>query len=98
MAEAPDELENATKLTAKTNQVGMQFLLTEVQAGMTLLDTVDSSRDDAANSRRRSLALEAYGVVAERLERSGPAALLLSAEEREQIVQAHAELGRRLGR
>ena len=98
MTEHHDEFDRAARLTARANEVVSRFLATEVQAGMTLLDTADASQDVAANERRRALALEAYDVVSERLARTGAAALILSDEEREEFVRAHAELGRRLGR
>ena len=77
--------------------MGAQFLLTELHAGLALLDVASTSASDEANARRRALALEAYEVVADRLARD-PTVLALTDDERATINELHHELGKRLGR
>lgn len=97
MTERPDQFEEASHLRERVNAVGAQFLLTEVEAGLALINLADTSQDDEAIERRRALAHEAYTVVAERLARTGHSAVNLSADEQELLLRAHAELGQRLG-
>ena len=92
-----DQFDKASKLRNRVQQVGAQFLLTELQAGIALLDVADTSESDDANQRRRALALEAYEVVADRLAKS-PTAVPLTDDERDRITRIHQELGKRLGR
>jgi hypothetical protein len=92
-----DQFEAAPRLEARVHEVSAKFLLTELRAGLALLDVAENSASDDANQRRRALALEAYEVVADRLSRSSTA-LPLTADEREEISQLHRELGARLAR
>lgn len=92
-----DQFEAASHLKARVQEVNAQFLLTELHAGLALLDVAETSASDDANQRRRALALEAYEVVADRLSRSSTA-VPLTDNERAEISQLHRELGARLGR
>ena len=98
MSERPDRFETAAHLKARVQQLGVQFLLTELKAGLTLLDVAATSEMQDANERRRALALEAYEVVSSRLGQCGDAALVLTGDTKETISRLHAELGKRLGR
>jgi hypothetical protein len=86
---------SAEDLRREAHRVHVRFLLTELDAGLTLLHTAETSRRPDTPERARALAREAYDEVAKRLR--DPGALVLSAEERERIVRRHAELGRALG-
>ena len=92
-----DGFTDAARLRERVQEVGAQFLLTEVQAGLALMDVADTSASDDANAHRRALAREAYDVVSDRLSRTGHGAVVLSPEEREEITRLRAELGARLG-
>lgn len=98
MSERPDRFEAAAHLKARVQQLGVQFLLTELKAGLTLLDVAETSEMSEANDRRRKLALEAYDVVTSRLAQSGDAAIVLTGDTKETINRLHAELAKRLGR
>lgn len=97
MPDHRDRFELTAHLRARVHEVGAQFLLTEVQTGLTLLDIADTSISHEANERRRALALEAYDVVTDRLARN-PNVVPLTDDERAVISQLHQELGKRLGR
>ncbi len=98
MSERPDRFEAATQLKARVEQLGAQFVLTELQAGLALLDVAATSEMREANERRRALALEAYEVVTTRLARWGDDAVAVPGDTRETISRLHEELGKRLGR
>jgi len=98
MSERPDRFERAAHLKARVQQLGVQFVLTELQAGLALLDVAATSEMPEANERRRALALEAYEVVTSRLAQSGDAAIELTGDTREKIRDRYEELGKRLGR
>jgi hypothetical protein len=97
LSEHRDQFKAASQLRARVQRVGAQFLLTELRAGLALLDVADTSLSDEANERRRALALEAYEVVADRLARPS-SAVPLTAGEGDTIRGLHRELGKRLGR
>ena len=97
MPEHDDQFDAASQLRARVQEVGAQFLLTELRAGLTLLDVAETSLSDEANVRRRALANEAYEVVADRLARD-PNVLALSGDERAALAELQQELGKRLGR
>ena len=63
-----------------------------------LLDAIDASADRDKDERRLSVALEAYGVVTERLARTGAQAVVLTRAERREITRLLAELRARLER
>ena len=98
MADHRDPFEASSNLRERVHEVGARFLFTEVQAGMALLDVASTSLSQEDNERRRALAVEAYETVIKHLARTGSAAVRLSAEKREEISRACAELGARLGR
>ena len=91
-----EQFDHATELWAQTYQADLQFLRTELQTALSLLDIVDSSDTDDSSVRRTALAREAYNVVADYLARNRRNAFELSREEREQISKLHVELARRL--
>ena len=97
MPEHRDQFEAASRLRDRVHEVGARFLLTEIHAGVALLDLAETSASDEANERRRALAIEAYEVVADRLARDA-SVVGLTDEERATISQLHQELGKRLGR
>jgi hypothetical protein len=86
MPEGSDPLHDARLLGADVRRVGAAFLLAEVHNGLALLDTIEASKDRGADERRRALAREAYGVVAERLARTGDQATVLTDAERDEIT------------
>jgi len=86
------------RLRGRFHKISAQFLLTELQAGLALLDVADTSQHGAFNARRRALALEAYEVVADRLARVATEPLALTVEEHEEIDRLYQQLGHRLGR
>jgi len=90
-------IEQAEHLRERVQEVSAQFLLTEVQAGLALLQIAETSVSDEANMRRRSLAQDAYHVVSDHLARTGHKEVRLSSEEREEISRLCTELGSRLG-
>jgi len=98
MFERPDRFETAGDLKARAQQLSVQFVLTELQAGIALLDVADTSELRDANERRRALALEAYEVVTARLAQWGGDAAALPSDTRETISRLREELGKRLGR
>jgi hypothetical protein len=95
--EHPTHFGSPNELKARVHEVGAQFLLSELQAGLTLLNVADTSASDEDNERRRALALEAYQVVSDRLARA-IGTTPLTDEERARITRLRQELGRRLGR
>lgn len=97
MDEPPNQYGSPDHLKARVHEVGAQFLLTELHAGLTLLKVAGTSASDDGNERRRALALEAYQVVSDRLARD-IGTTPLTDEERAKIMQLHQELGRQLGR
>ena len=98
MPEGSDPLRNAGQLGEDVRRVGAAFLLAEVNNGLALLDTIEVSADRDADERRRALALEAYGVVADRLARTGDQAVVLTDAERDEITPLLADLRSRLER
>ena len=72
--------------------------MTELRAGLALLDLAETSESPEANARRRALAVEAFEVVADRLARSGDSGVVLTDDQRETILALHHELATRLGR
>jgi len=94
----PDQFEIAAQLRHRFYEIGGRFLLTELKAGLALLDVADTSQNGAFNERRRALALEAYEVVADRLARICTDASPLTVAERSRIRRLHRQLGDRLGR
>jgi hypothetical protein len=84
----PDQFERGAHLRDRLHELGAQFLLTELQAGLALLDVADTSVSDEASERRRALALETYEVVPDRLART-PNVVPLTDEERALIIQLH---------
>lgn len=98
MHEGSDSLHDAEQLGADVRRVGAAFLLAELHNGLALLDTVEVSADRGADERRRALALEAYGVVTERLARTGDQAVVLTDAERDEINPLLADLRSRLER
>jgi hypothetical protein len=98
MPEGSDRLHDARLLGADVRRVGAAFLLAELHNGLALLDTIEVSRDRDADERRRALALEAYGVVAERLARTGDQATVLTDAERDEITPLLEDLRARLER
>ena len=98
MPDSPDQYEMAMQLKSRVQQVGARFLLTELEAGLALLDVADTSQHGTSNERRRALALEAYEVVTDRLARMGTGAVTLTDAERETIQRLYRELATRLGR
>ena len=98
MPEGSDRLHNAEQLGADVRRVGAAFLLTELRNGLALLDAIEASADRGADERRRALALEAYGVVTERLARTGDQAAVLTDAERDEITPLLADLHSRLER
>jgi hypothetical protein len=98
MSDHSDALREAQRLGAQAHQVAATFLLTEVNTGLALLNTINASSDRAADERRRGLALEAYDVVAERLARNGDQAVVLSDAEHDEITRALEVLRLRLER
>jgi len=98
MTERPDRFIESARLRALTHDAGFHFLLTELRAGLALLETAETSHIDDEKERRLALAAEAYDVVADRLARTGPSAPELTDDERRELTTAHHELGRRLGR
>ena len=98
MPDSPDQYEMAMHLKSRVQQVGARFLLTELEAGLALLDVADTSQHGTSNERRRALALEAYEVVTDRLARMGTGAVTLTDAEQETIYRLYQELATRLGR
>jgi len=93
-----DQFAIATHLRGRFHEISARFLLTELEAGLALLDVAETSRNPAFNERRRALALEAYEVVANRLARASHDATRLTVDERDEIHRLHRHLGDRLGR
>ena len=91
-----EQFDHATELWAQTHEAGLQFLRTELQTALSLLDIVDHSDTGDSTFRRIALAREAYNVVADHLARHRHKAFELTPEEREEIRKVHDELGRRL--
>ena len=98
MPEGSDRLHNAEQLGADVRRVHAAFLLAELRNGLALLDTIEASADRDADERRRALAREAYGVVTERLARTGDQAAVLTDAERDEITPLLADLHSRLER
>ena len=96
MPDSPDQYEMAMQLKSRVQQVGARFLLTELEAGLALLDVADTSQHGTSNERRR--ALEAYEVVTDRLARMGTGAVTLTDAEQETIQRLYREFATRLGR
>ena len=94
----PDQFEIAACLRDRFHEIGARFLLTELQAGLALLDVADTSHKGAFNERRRSLAPEAYEVVADGLSRISTEDIPLTDAEHDEIDRLHRQLGDRLGR
>lgn len=94
----PDQFEIAAQLRHRFYEIGGRFLLTELKAGLALLDVADTSQNGAFNERRCALALEAYQVVADRIARICTDASPLTVAERSRIRRLHRQLGNRLGR
>jgi hypothetical protein len=94
----PDQFEIAAYLRDRFHEISARFLLTELQAGLALLDVADTSHNGAFNERRRSLVLEAYEVVADRLSRISTEDIPLTDAEHDEIDRLHRQLGDRLGR
>ena len=93
-----DHFELATQLRGRFHQISARFLLTELRAGLALLDVADTSQNSAFNERRRALALEAYEVVADRLARNSTVPIALTVEEGDEIHRLYHQLRNRLGR
>jgi hypothetical protein len=96
VSEPPELRRDAERLAEQARRLGATFLLTEVSTGHAMLDTIETSADRDADGRRRSLALEAYNVVTERLARTGDQAPVLTGAERDQITLRLEELRLRL--
>lgn len=92
-----DQFQRATQLRTRFQESSTRFLLTELQAGLALLNVADTSQIDSFNERRRALAREAYDVVAEQLARISAEPFSIRAEVRDEIQRLHKELGDRLG-
>src|SRR5262245_41712389 len=91
MPDQPDQFEMAMHLRGRVHEVGARFLLTELEAGLALLDVADTSQSRESNERRRALALEAYEVVSDRLSRIGADAVPLTDAEQETINRLYRE-------
>ena len=98
MPEGSDPLQRAAQLRADVRRVGAAFLLAELHNGLALLDTIEVSADRDADERRRALAREAYGLVTERLARTGDQAPVLTDAEHDEIAPLLADLRSRLER
>ena len=98
MSERSDPIQDAQRLVTDARRISAEFLLTEVHIGLSLLDTIDASADRDQDERRLSVALEAYGVVTERLARTGDRAVVLTGAERDEITRLLEELRARLER
>ena len=98
MPDSPNQYEMAIHLKSRVQEVGARFLLTELEAGLALLDVANTSQDGTSNERRRALALEAYEVVTDRLARMGTGGVTLTHAEQETIQRLYRELATRLGR
>ena len=92
MSERSDPIRDAQRLVADARRISAEFLLTEVHIGLSLLDAIDASADRDKDERRLSVALEAYGVVTERLARTGAQAVVLTRAERREITRLLVEL------
>ena len=98
MSEHSDPFEESQQLRARVQESAVQFILTELKTGLALLDLAENTDSGNVAQRRTALAAEAYDVVSARLARTGTEAVVLSDQEREEIDQLRAELGRRLER
>ena len=49
MPDSPDQYEMAMHLKSRVHEVGAQFLLTELEAGLALLDVADTSHHGTSN-------------------------------------------------
>jgi len=94
----PDQFELATHLRGRFHEISARFLITELEAGLALLDVADTSQNGGFKERRRALAREAYDVVANRLARIASEPIALTIEERDEIHRLHRQLRDRLGR
>jgi len=92
MSEGSDPLH----LSADVRRLGAAFLMTELQNGLAILDTIDVSEDREADRRRFRLARMAYDVVAERLSRDDDPTVVLTEGERGDIVELLETLRSRL--
>ena len=92
MSEHSDPIRDARRLVADARRICAEFLLTEAHIGLALLDAIDASADRDQDERRLAVALEAYGVVTERLARTGARAVVLTRAERREITRLLEEL------
>ena len=94
MADHTNHVSEFRRLRDETRAARVNFLLTDLQAGLALLDTAAASRVAETGDRTRALAREAYDVVARHL---ADDTLALADDERAEIAAMHARLGDRLG-
>jgi hypothetical protein len=94
MTEHRDHAAEFLRLQDETRAARLSFLLTELDAGNALLDTVEASRSPESRGRARDLAREAYDQVTRGLASVDAGAL--GDAERAEITALHARLGARL--
>jgi hypothetical protein len=94
MSEHEHQAEEFRRIQEEARAVRVDFLVTELQTGHTLLDTARATRNEETRERTRALAREAYEEVTHRL--ASDRALALGAEEHAEIVAEHERLAARL--
>ena len=87
----PDLRNKTSKLVEKSNQIGVEFLLSDLDTGLTFTDVAIVTNSPGGSSRNFNKALEVYRTVTRLLPRVSP-----SADERSRIDSRLAELKRRL--
>ena len=93
MSEHQQHVDAFRRIREESRTARVNFLLVELQAGLSFLDTAEASRSDETRARTRALAREAYDVVARHL---ADETLSVGDDERAEIQQQHERLGARL--
>ena len=94
MSEHGRHIEDFHRIQEEARAARVNFLLTELEAGHTLVDTARATRSETTRARTLALARDAYDEVARRL--AGDRALALSEAEHAAITAEHERLAARL--
>ena len=87
----PDLWNTSSKLIEKSNQIGIEFLLSDLETGLTFTEVAIVTAFPAGSARNFEKALEVYRTVTRLLPRLSP-----SPDERSRIHSRLAELKGRL--